>query len=52
MSSWIRDACWLSVVVVLAVGWLLTAQSKALLEARYQALVRHHNSGNSELWDP
>jgi hypothetical protein len=35
-----RDWLWLVVVVVLAGGWFLTAQSKAQLEARYQALVR------------
>jgi hypothetical protein len=52
MNISVRDGLWLAVVVVLAVGWLLTAQQKALLEARYQALVRLHNEGNTAVWEP
>jgi hypothetical protein len=36
----IRDLLWLTVVVGLAVGWMLTAQKAAILEARLQAVER------------
>jgi hypothetical protein len=43
-----RDWLWIAVVVFLAGGWILTAQSKAQLQARYQALLRQH----AELVEP
>jgi hypothetical protein len=36
----IRDVLWLTVVVAMGVGWFLTAQRAALLNARLQAVTR------------
>ena len=39
----IRDVLWLTVVVAMGVGWLLTAQRAALLTARLRGIEVEHD---------
>ena len=45
----IRDVLWLTEVVALATGWLLTAQRASLLDSRLRAIDGHVAEGLGEI---